>query len=63
MVDLVTHTFKDLNTGKIKPEESFTNACIEEVYESKHVHTATKRLSVILYAKYKKPVLHKVMKS
>ena len=25
MVDLGTYVFKDLNTGKITPEESFTN--------------------------------------
>ena len=33
MVDLGTYIFKDLNTGKITPEYSFTNAYIEEVYE------------------------------
>ena len=34
MVDLGTYIFKDFNRGKIKPEESFTNACVEGVYES-----------------------------
>ena len=29
MVDLGTYIFKDLNTGKITPEESFTNAYVE----------------------------------
>ena len=42
MVDLGTSEFKDLNTGEITPEESFTNSYIEEVYESEHVCTATK---------------------
>ena len=51
MVDLVAYIFKDLNTGKITPEELFTNAYVEEVYESDHVSTATKQLRVILYAK------------
>ena len=37
MVDLGTYIFKDLNTGKITPEELFTNAYAKEVYESQHV--------------------------
>ena len=51
MVDLCTYIFKDLNTAKIRPEKSFTNAYVEEVYESEHVCTATKILHVILDAK------------
>ena len=54
MVDLGTYTFKILNTGKITPEESFTNAYPKEVYESENVRTATKRLCVILDAKCEK---------
>ena len=61
MVDLGAYTIKDLNTGKIKPKEYFTNAYIREVYESENVCTATKRLRVILYAKYEKSDLHEVM--
>ena len=34
MVDLGTYIFKDLNIGKIKPGKSFTDAYVEEVYES-----------------------------
>ena len=34
MVDLGTYEFKDLNTGEITPEQLFTNAYTEEVYES-----------------------------
>ena len=41
----------------------FTNAYVEEVYESDHVRTATKRLHVILDAKYEKVGLHKVMEN
>ena len=63
MVDLSTYIFKDLNIGKITPEESFTNVYIEEVYGSEHVRTATKLLHVILYAKYEKSDLHKVMEN
>ena len=60
---MVTYIFKYLNTGKITPEESFTNYYVEEVYESDHVRTATKQLYVILYAKYEKSDLHKVMEN
>ena len=63
MVDLGKYVFKYLNTGKITPEESFTNAHVEEVYESENVRTATKRLRVILDAKYEKEDLHKVMEN
>ena len=34
MVDLGAYIFKDLNTGKIKMEELFTNAYTKEVYKS-----------------------------
>ena len=61
MVNLGTYEFKYLNTGKATPE--FTNAYVEEVYESENVRTDTKLLRVILYAKYKKGDLHKVMKN
>ena len=54
MVDLGTYIFKAFNRGKVTPEESFTNAYVEEVYELQHVRTATKRLRVILDAKYEK---------
>ena len=42
MVDWVTYELKTLNTGKIKPEESFMNAYAEEIHESEQVHTYTK---------------------
>ena len=58
MVDLGAYVFKDLNTEEIKPEELFTDARVEEVYEPEHVCTATKRLRVILDAKYEKEDLH-----
>ena len=61
MVDLGAYVFKDLNTGKIIPEESFTDAYVEEFYGSDHVSNATKRLRVILDAKYENEDLHKVM--
>ena len=63
MVDLGVYVFKDLNTGGIKPEESFTGAYIKEVHGSAHVCASTKRLPVILDAKYEKSDLHKVVKT
>ena len=61
MIDLGTYVFKDSNTGKITQEESVTNVYVEEVYGSQNVRTATKKLRVILNAKYEKADLHKVM--
>ena len=60
MVYLGTYVVKYLNKGKITPEESFTDAYVEELYYSEHLHTATKLLSLILDAKYEKADLHKV---
>ena len=54
MVDSGEYLFKDLNSREIKPEESFTDAYAEELYESEYLHTVTKRLRVVLDAKYKK---------
>ena len=61
MVDLGAYILKDLNTGKVKPEESFTDAYVEEVYRQKNIRTATKRLRVILDDE--KEYLHKVMET
>ena len=44
--------FKYLSTQKITPEESFTNAYVEKLYESELIRTDTKQLRVILDAKY-----------
>ena len=63
MVDFCTYKCKQLNKVKITPEESFTNAYVEEVYESEHVRTDTKILRVLLDSKYKKADLHKVLET
>ena len=63
MVDLGTYIFKYLNTEKITPDESFTNAYVKGVYKLEHVHTDTRRLRVILDAKYEKVDLHKFMEN
>ena len=39
----------------------FTNAHVEEVYDSEHVCTTTKLLRVILNAKYENADLYKAM--
>ena len=61
MVVLGACVFKYLNTDKITPEELFTGYYVKEVYESEHLSTDTKRLSLRLDAKYEKSDLHKVM--
>ena len=49
--------------GKIIPEEFSTNAYVKELYETEHVHSSTKKLRVILYAKYENADLHKFMET
>ena len=63
MVGLGTYRFKDLNKRGIKTKPLFKNAYVEELYGSEHVSTSTKILCVILYAKYEKSYLHKVMET
>ena len=58
MVYLGTYIFKDLNTEKITPDESFTNAYVKELYDSEHSRTSTKILRVVLDAKYEEADLH-----
>ena len=36
MVDLGMYIFNNLNIGNFKPEEPFTDAHVEEVYDSEH---------------------------
>ena len=63
MVDLVTYVFKYLNAVKITPEGQFTNAYVGEVYESENIRSSEKVLPVILYDKYEKADLHKVIET
>ena len=44
MVDMDTHEFNILNTGKIKPEKLSTNAHVEEIHETEQVHVSAKLL-------------------
>ena len=63
MVDLGMYILINLNTGKLTPEELFTHVYVDELYESDHVCTSTKRLRVILDAKQEKSDLYKVMET
>ena len=63
MKNLGTNEFLIFNTGKITPQKSFVNLYIEEVYGSENLFTSTKLLYIILYAKYEKAHLNKVIKS
>ena len=56
IVDLGTYVFKNLNTRKIKPEESFTEAYAKSVYESEYVHTETKKMRVIYMPSTKRQI-------
>ena len=48
MVIMGTYTFKSLDTGMIKLQELFTNACLEEIHELEQVCTYIKLLGLIL---------------
>ena len=43
MVDMGTFQFKDLNAGKITPEELFMDAYVEEIYGLENFRSYTKR--------------------
>ena len=61
MVDLGTYEFKDSEAEKIAPEELFMIVYADEVYESEQFLTSTRRLRLILDAKYEKEYLNNVM--
>ena len=63
MIHLGTYESKDLNTGRITPEDYFMNSYLEEVFESEHVRTSTKQLLTILDASYEDVDLNKAMKN
>ena len=62
MIDLGTYKCKDLNKGKIIPEEYLMNAHVQDVFGSEHVRTPTKQLRTILDAKYENTDLNKSTK-
>ena len=63
MVVIGTYSFKDLNAGKITPEEPFTDSYAEEIHELEQFRTSTKWLREILYTEYDKADLNEVMKN
>ena len=50
-------------TGRVKPEELFTNYYVKELYESEYVRITTKQLRLILDDKYENADLYKVMEN
>ena len=63
MVDLGTYIFKDLNTGKITPEEFLLVLTLKNYMRKNMYILIQKRLRVISDAKYGKADLHKVMEN
>ena len=63
IVDMGTYEFKGLNSGKITSEEMFMDAYQEEIHELYQFRNSTKRLGVILDAKYEKTDLNKVIEN
>ena len=61
MVDLSKHNFKYLTENIVKPEEYFINLYIYECLESKSSIISTRRMCIVLGAKYKKADINKVM--
>ena len=59
--DLGMYGFINLSTGKIKPEKLFMNDDAEDFFELEKFRTATKRLHVILDARYERAKVNKVM--
>ena len=61
MVDVIAYDFKSLIANKVKPEESFINAYIDECLESVSTFNSTRIICRILDVKYKKADLNKVV--
>ena len=63
MVDLGMHKFKNLNTGKFTPEESFMNSYTEDNYEQEQIHPDNKRLHVIYMKNTKRQIYIRLCKT
>ena len=61
MVDVRNYDFNIIMAKTVKPEESFINSYVDECIEYESVISSTHRMHRILYAKYKKVDLNKVM--
>ena len=61
IVDVSTYDFKTLTDNKVKPEESFINAYVNECLESEGKMSSTRIIFRILVTKYEKADLNKVM--
>ena len=63
LVHLNMYDFNILNSVKIIPEEPFMNSYAEGIHELEQICTSTKRLRIVLDAKYEKADLNKDMKN
>ena len=61
MVDVSNDNFKSITNKTVKPEESFINLYVNEEYKSDNAIKSTRRMLIILDAKYKKADLSEVM--
>ena len=61
MVDVNNYDFKSITDKTVKPEEYFINSYVDECIKYDSVISSTHRMHRILYAKYKKVDLNKVM--
>ena len=62
MVVLSNYDFKYLTVNIIKPEESFINLCANKCLKSESTISSTRRMRIILDAKYENTDLNKFMK-
>ena len=61
MLDVSKQDFKTLTENKVKPEEPFTNAYVDESLEFEGTISSTHRIRRVLDAKYEKSDLNQVM--
>ena len=61
MVYLINYEFKSLTENILKPEESFINFYVDECLKSNITTSSTRRMRIIVDAKYEKDDLNKFM--
>ena len=61
MVDLRNYDFKSLTDNIVKLEESFINLYVDECLESESTISSTRRMRILLDARYEKSDLNKVI--
>ena len=61
ILDINNYDFNVLIAKTVKPQESFINAYAKKCLKYEGAISSTRRMRIILYAKYKKSYLNKVM--